>query len=253
MRVILDTKAKTLELDSGKTMNLYGKDAFELISDIWLKMSWNQKYSYTFTWMGRPVIQHPDDMLRMQEVITSLKPDVIIETGVAHGGSLIFYASLLKAMDYGGRVIGVDIEIRPHNRTATEAHQMFDLITLIEGDAVAPETIAEVAKHIKLDDVVLVILDSDHSYAHVTKELEAYNKFVSPNSYIVSTDGIMRMVHDVPRGKPGWNTDNPANAAEDFVAKNANFIIEEPAWLFNESDLDKSITAWPSAWVKRIE
>lgn len=252
MKLTIDTAAKTVELADGETLDLYGKAAFELVSDLWLKMSWNQNYSYTFSWMGRPIIQHPDDMLRTQEVIYALKPDVIIETGVAHGGSLIYYASLLRAMGKDARVVGVDIEIRPHNRTAIEAHELFDMITLIEGDAVAEATLAKVETHVKPGDVVLVILDSNHSYDHVSKELTAYNRFVTPGSYMVSTDGIMRLVHDVPRGEPGWITDNPANAAEDFAAKTPEFVIEEPAWPFNESDLDKSITAWPSAWLKRV-
>ena len=100
----------------GRRLDLYGKEAFELISDLWLKTSWNQKYSYTFTWLGRPIIQHPEDLVRLQEAIFTLCPDVIIETGVAHGGSLIFYASLFKAMGSTARVIGIDIEIRPQNR-----------------------------------------------------------------------------------------------------------------------------------------
>ena len=138
MRVVIDTDAKTLAACDGKAIDLYGREAFELISDLWLKTSWSQKYSYTFTWMGRPIIQHPEDTVRLQEVIYFLKPDVIIETGVAHGGSLIFYASLLKAMGKRSRVIGVDIEIRPSNRKAIESHELSDYITLIEGNSAAP-------------------------------------------------------------------------------------------------------------------
>lgn len=201
--------------------------------------------------MGRPIIQHPDDMIRMQEAIYELEPDVVIETGVAHGGSLVFYASLLKAMGKDARVIGVDIEIRPHNRKAIEAHPLSDMITLIEGDAVAPETVARVRQCVKPSDVVLVVLDSNHSYQHVSRELEAYSPLVTPGSYIVATDGIMRLVHDVPRAGVDWERDNPANAAEDFAARNTAFSITQPQWPFNESDLDKAITAWPSAWLRR--
>src|SRR6187397_1293200 len=122
MKLLIDTTSKSLSVDDGRALDLYGKEAFELISDLWLKTSWNQKYSYTFTWMGRPIIQHPEDLIRLQEAIFTLRPDVIIETGVAHGGSLIFYASLFKAMGHG-RVVGIDIEIRPHNRAAVEAHE----------------------------------------------------------------------------------------------------------------------------------
>lgn len=251
MRIVIDTDARTLTTSDAGTVDLYGKEAFELISDVWLKASWNQKYSYTFTWMGRPIIQHPEDTVRLQEAIYRLKPDVIIETGVAHGGSLIFYASLLKAMGLQSKVIGVDIEIRPHNRKAIESHELASYITLIEGDSVAPEIVQRAGAAIKPNDTVLVLLDSNHTYAHVMKELKAYYGFVTPGSYIVATDGVMRMVHDVPRGRPDWATDNPANAAEDFVRAHPQFVIEQPGWAFNESHLDKAITAWPSAWLKR--
>lgn len=252
MRFVVDTDAGTLQTSDDRTLDIYSKEAFELMSELWLKLSWNQKYSYTFTWLGRPIIQHPEDLVRLQEVIFKVRPTVIVETGVAHGGSLILSASLMKAMGIDGKVIGVDIEVRPHNRKALEEHALYDMIRLIIGDAVAPETVEEVEKQIGPDDVVLVILDSNHSYAHVAKELDAYNHLVTKDSYIVSTDGVMRLVHDVPRGEPGWLTDNPANAAEDFVAKTSNFVLENPPWLFNESDLDKPITAWPSAWLRRV-
>lgn len=256
MKVAIDSDAGTLQIGEGAkltSMDLYGKEAFEIISELWLKTSWNQKYPYTFTWMGRPVIQHPEDMIRLQEAIYTLRPDVIIETGVAHGGSLIYYASLFKAMGHGRSVIGVDIEIRPQNRSAIEAHELFPMITLIEGDSVSSQILDKVASYVKPNDKVLVILDSDHSYKHVTAELKAYARFVTPDSYIVSTDGIMRLVHDVPRGKAEWFTDNPANAAEDFARRHPEFVIAEPAWRFNESALDQSITAWPSAWLKRVK
>jgi cephalosporin hydroxylase len=140
MKIIIDTTEKKIIVQEGdvtNTYDLYSKKAFELVSDQWLKMGWNEKYLYTFTWIGRPVIQLPDDLMRIQEVIVSIKPDVIIETGVAHGGSLIFYASLCKVMEKG-RVIGIDIEIRPHNRNAIETHPLKPYITLIEGSSTDP-------------------------------------------------------------------------------------------------------------------
>ncbi len=127
MKITIDTDAKTIESDGGK-IPLYGKEGFELISDLWVKAGWGMRYSYTFTWQGRPIIQLPEDMLRIQEVIHRIAPDVIIETGVAHGGSLVFYASLLKLLG-GGRVVGVDIEIRPHNRQAFESHDLAPMST----------------------------------------------------------------------------------------------------------------------------
>ena len=189
----------------------------------------------------------------MQEVVYTLRPDVIIETGVAHGGSLILSASLMKAMGHGRVVVGVDIEIRPHNRQAIEAHELFPMIRLIEGDSTAPAIVAQAASHVRAGDKVLVILDSNHSREHVRKELEAYHHLVTKGSYIVATDGIMQDLADAPRGHPSWTTDNPAQAARDFVAAHPNFAIEQPAWRFNESALDRPITGWPDAWIKRVK
>lgn len=254
MKLILDTEAKTLTIDDAgdtKLLDLYSKTAFEAISREWVRVGWNQKYPYTFSWMGRPIIQLPEDMIRMQEAIFQIKPDVIIETGVAHGGSLIFYSSLCKAMEKG-RVIGVDIEIRPHNRAAIEAHPLSDRITLIEGSSTATETIAQVKSLLKPAETILVILDSNHTYAHVAEELRVYSDLVTAGSYIVATDGIMHDLADVPRGSPDWATDNPTCAARDFAAQRTDFIIEQPAWPFNESELEQNITHWPGAWLKRI-
>src|SRR5438105_2932621 len=143
MKLEIDTGSGTLTVvEAGATPQnwpLYSKKAFELLSRLWLKVGWNEKYPYTFTWMGRPLIQLPEDVLRIQEVVYRIKPDWIIETGVAHGGSLILYASLCKAMGKG-RVIGVDIEIRKHNRAAIEAHELSPYITLIEGNAIQHTT-----------------------------------------------------------------------------------------------------------------
>lgn len=250
MKLVIDTDAKSLSLN-GETVELYSDKSFQALSDLWVKVGWNQKYVYTFSWFGVPVIQLPEDMLRYQEVVFSLKPDVIVETGVAHGGSAVFSASLLKLIGKG-RVIAIDITIRPHNRERLEAHPLKPLITLIENSSTAPETVAQVKNQIKKDDRVLVVLDSDHSYKHVMAELEAYAPLVTPGSYIVSTDGVMKDLTDVPRGNPGWGKDNPAQAAIDFVAKHSDFVIETPAWPFNESTLRENITHWPQAWIKRI-
>lgn len=254
MKLIMDTETATLNIEAAgqcKTLDLYSKEAFEEISRQWVRVGWNQKYQYTFSWMGRPVIQLPEDMIRMQEVIYQVKPDVIIETGVAHGGSLIFYSSLCKAMEKG-RVIGIDIEIRPHNRAAIEAHPLNDRITLIEGSSTSPEIVAQVKSLVQPEETVLIILDSNHTYAHVYDELEAYADLVTAGSYIVATDGIMFDLADVPRGVSGWTTDNPTFAARDFVAKHPEFVIEQPAWPFNESELEQNITHWPGAWLRRV-
>ena len=135
MKIQIDTEKQTLAVENGETkrqIDLYSRDAFEILSLEWVRVGWNQKYQYTFSWFGRPIIQLPEDMMRIQEVIYQLKPDVIIETGIAHGGSLIFYASLCKAIGKG-RIIGVDIEIRPHNRKAIGEHELSPYISMVEG------------------------------------------------------------------------------------------------------------------------
>jgi cephalosporin hydroxylase len=202
--------------------------------------------------MGRPIIQLPEDMIRTQEVVYRLKPTLIIETGIAHGGSLIYSASLLKLLG-GGRVVGVDIDIRPHNRAAIEAHELSPMITMIQGSSVDATIVDKVASLVRPDDRVLIFLDSNHTYDHVLAELNAYARLVTPGSYIVATDGCMQDVADTPRGRPEWIHDNPQRAAQDFVAANKGFIIEQPAWPFNESELTRSITHWPGAWLRRLD
>jgi len=253
MRLIIDTTEKKLiqeMMGHQHILDLYTDEAFELISEQWLRIGWNQKYSYTFTWMGRPIIQIPEDMIRMQEVIYRVKPDVIIETGVAHGGSLVFYASLCKAMGKG-RVIGIDIEIRPQNREAIETHDLFHLITLVEGSSIASGVIERVKSFVKPKEAVMVVLDSDHSKRHVLAELEAYHDLINPKSYIIVADGIMKDLHDVPRGKPEWTRNNPATAAAEFVQKHPEFVLEEPIRPFNESELRKNVTYCFGGWLRR--
>jgi cephalosporin hydroxylase len=253
MKLELDTEAATLSITEGgrrTDLPLYSREAFEQLSRQWVRVGWNQKYPYTFSWFGRPVIQLPEDMIRMQEVLFRVQPDVVVETGVAHGGSLVFYASLMAAIGKG-RVIGVDIEIRKHNRAGLDAHFLRPRIDLVEGSSIDPAIVADVRGRIRPGETVLVILDSNHSYAHVSGELEAYAPLVTPGSYLVSTDGVMADVADVPRGKPEWTHDNPTRAAADFAARHPEFVLEQPAWPFNESDLRENVTHWPGAWLRR--
>jgi cephalosporin hydroxylase len=249
-----------IKIDNGKLMvsdatgekeyDIGSKDAFSILSQLWLRSGWDNKYVYSFTWLGRPIIQLPEDMFRIQEVIYNIKPDVIIETGVAHGGSLIFYASLCKLMQKG-RIIGIDIEIRPHNRLAIEDHELFKYITLVEGNSIAPEIVTKVKAMVKSGEKVFVMLDSKHTKAHVLAELESYADLVSVGSYIVAADGIMESLVGAPRSSPDWTWDNPKAAAQEFVKYNPQFIIEQPSWLFNESNLSKNVTYWPGAWLYR--
>jgi cephalosporin hydroxylase len=226
-------------------------EAFALVSQAWIRCGWDTKYVYSFSWMGRPIIQLPEDMVRIQEVIYTIKPDVIVETGVAHGGSLIFYASLFKAMGKG-RVIGIDIEIRPHNRQAIEAHEMEPLISLIEGSSVDPTIVSQVKSGIAPGETVLVLLDSNHTKAHVLAELEAYAPLVTPGSYIVATDGIMKQVVGAPRSSPDWDWNNPLDAATEFAANHPEFRLEEPPFPFNEGVVRERVTYWPRGFLKRI-
>lgn len=226
-------------------------EAFEVVSKAWLRCGWDSKYVYTFTWFGRPVIQLPEDLIRAQEVIYQVKPDVLIETGVAHGGSLIFYASLFKSLEKG-RVVGVDIEIRPHNRAAIEKHVLKPWISLIEGSSIDPGIVAQVAGEIRSGETVMVILDSNHSKAHVLAELHAYAPLVTSGSYIVASDGIMQDLTGAPRSQPDWNVNNPRIAVDQFLRSNDQFEQIQPPWLFNESaGIRENVTYWPGAWLRR--
>lgn len=254
MRLIIDTDAQTVTeetTDGPREYPLDSPDAFRLISEHWVTVGWTQKYTYGFTWLGRPIIQLPEDMIRVQEVIHRVKPDVIVETGVAHGGSLIYYASLCKATDRG-RVVGVDIEIRAHNRAAIEAHPLAGYITLVEGSSTDAATVAKVRDLIRPGERVLVLLDSNHTKAHVRAELEAYAALVEPGSYLVATDGVMGKVAGRPGSKPGWEWDNPSEAAREFAAANPRFALEEPGFLFNEGKVAQHVTHWPSAYLRRV-
>jgi len=250
MKITIDPERGTVQRGD-ETLSFDTPEAFEIISDLWLRCGWDTKYVYSFSWMGRPIIQLPEDLMRIQEVIYALKPGVIIETGVAHGGSLIFYATLCKTMEKG-RVIGIDIEIRPHNRKAIEAHELFSYLTLIEGSSVDTATVDHVRSLVKPGETVLILLDSNHTKEHVLAELNAYAPLVSPGSYIVATDGIMEQVAGAPRTKPDWEWNNPRRAALEFVANNPDFVIEEPPFPFNEGVIRKRVTYWPDAFIRRI-
>jgi cephalosporin hydroxylase len=225
-------------------------EAFEAVSAAWLRCGWDVKYVYGFTWMGRPVIQLPEDMIRIQEVIWRVRPDVIVETGVAHGGSLIFYASLFEAMGHG-RVIGIDIDIRAHNRTAIEAHRMAKRITLVQGSSSTPGTLTVVHQHIAPDERVMVVLDSNHSCSHVAAELDLYAPIVSPGCYIVACDGIMAQVAGAPRTAPDWTWNNPITAVEAFLVRNPDFVLDEPGFAFNEGAVRNHVTYWPKSYLRR--
>ena len=250
----IDLEQGTVSTDENGRTREYKLDtpeAFQIVSDAWLRAGWDNKYVYSFTWLGRPIIQLPEDMIRLQEVIHAVQPDVIVETGVAHGGALIFYASLCKAMDRG-RVIGVDVEIRPHNREAIASHFLAPLITLIEGSSIDPQVVSEVKSQIAPSETVMVMLDAAHQKQHVLAELEAYAPIVNPGSYIVAMDGIMENLAGAPRSQADWTWNNPRQAALEFVTNNPDFAIEEPRFNFNEGNVTERVTYWPSAFIKRL-
>lgn len=250
----IDLEKGTVEEESAtgiRQLEIGSPEAFHLISKAWLRSGWDNKYVYSFSWLGRPVIQLPEDMFRIQELIYAVKPDVLIETGVAHGGSLIFYSSLFKSMGKG-RVVGVDIEIRPHNRKAIETHELSSFITLIEGSSVSLETLAKVRSAVRPGETVLVVLDSNHTKAHVLEEIRAYSGIVTPNSYIVATDGIMRDLVNAPRSQSDWSWNNPAEAVAEFLLENDSFVVEEPIFPFNEGSIIQRVTYWPSCYLRRL-
>ncbi|MCW2992097.1 MAG: putative cephalosporin hydroxylase [Solirubrobacterales bacterium] len=235
-----------------QTYRLDDPEAFAIVSDLWLRAGWCVKHPYTFTWLGRPVIQLPEDLVRMQELVHRVAPDVIIETGVAHGGSLVFYAGLCKVLERG-RVIGIDVEIRSHNRAAIEAHPLAPFIELVEGDSVAPDVVAAVSARVGAGETVLVVLDSDHSHDHVLAELEAYAPLVTPGSYVVAMDGyMMAQAVGLPRGAEDWAANNPNTAVADFVRDNAGFVVETPAFAFDESLIERPVSYSAGGFVRRV-
>lgn len=244
----------------GKEIDLYSTEGFKLLSDLWLKVGWDQKYQYGFTWLGRPIIQLPDDMIRFQEIVWAIKPTVIIETGIAHGGSLIYSSSLLKLIDNPiSKVIGIDIDIRKHNKEAILQHPLSNRIKMIEGSSIDSKTVGELKNMISPDDIVLIALDSCHDYTHVLEELKIYSKLVTKNSYIVCTDGLQKDLMDSPRAileykeSNTWGSNNPYNAILDFLKENNSFVMDEPDFPFNESQIDFRVTHWPGAFLKKIK
>lgn len=245
----IDTARGTLRAGD-REIPLHSKESFEQLSDEWVRIGWSLGYFFTFTWMGLPVLQLPEDLVRIQETIVALKPDVIVETGVFSGGSMLFHATICEALGHG-RIVGIDKHIPPETRDGVMSHRLSARIKLIEGDSAAPEIVAEVRRAADGAKTVMVLLDSDHSKAHVARELEAYANFVTPGACIVACDGIMRDLADVPGGASEWRTDNPAAAAAEFAARHPEFELRPPAWPFNRSPLERGTTYWPDGWLWR--
>lgn len=195
---------------------------FRAVTQQWMERSIAHRYSYHFRWMGLPIIQYPQDMIAMQELIWTIKPDVIVECGVARGGSIVFYASLLQMLERGGRVIGIDVEIRPSNREALESHPMAKHFELVEGSSIAAATFAEVTARIRPTDTVMVVLDSNHTHEHVLRELELYSSLVRSGSYLVVFDTVIEFLPP-PAERPWGPGNNAYTAMRAFLARNPRF------------------------------
>ncbi|MBI3597363.1 MAG: cephalosporin hydroxylase family protein [Nitrospirae bacterium] len=199
-----------------------------LLTKSWFIESCTYKYSYNFTWMGRPVIQYPQDMIAMQEIIWQVKPDLIIETGIAHGGSLVFYASMLELIGGNGQVLGIDLDIRQHNRSAIDKHPMAKRITMLEGSSIDEAIVREVYNRAKTKTRVLIALDSNHTHDHVLQELKAYSPLVKKDSYMVIFDTV---IEDLPEDffpdRPWGKGNNPKTAVREFLKSNDRFVIDK--------------------------
>lgn len=205
------------------------------------------QYSYNFTWMGRPIIQYPQDIIAMQELIWEIKPDLIIETGIAHGGSIVYYASLLELIGKG-EVLGIDIDIRAHNKAEIERHPMYKRITMIQGSSIDQDIAAQVKKFAEGKETIMVVLDSNHTHEHVLAELELYAPMVTVGSYIVVFDTIVENLPNYYLPNRPWAIgDNPMTAAQQFLASNDNFEV-------NTAIDDKLlISVSPKGYLKRIK
>lgn len=228
----------------------------------WIRQSSRYGYTYNFSWLGRPIIQYPQDIVAIQELIWEVKPDLIIETGIAHGGSLVFSASMLALLDLadavelGGvlnpteshrKVLGIDVDIRPHNKELIEGHPMSSRIEMIEGSSVDPRIIDRVRAAADNYEHIMVLLDSNHTHDHVLSELEAYAPLVSLGSYCVVLDTLIEYMPDgFFEDRPWSKGDNPMTAVKEFLEGRSDFIVDEAI----EQKLQ--ITVAPNGYLKRI-
>lgn len=258
MKITIDTEANTLTQVDGAEQavhSLYTPEALDVITRFYQNTGWHLKASYGFSWLGTPIVQLPEDLLRLQEAIWQVKPTVIIETGVSRGGSVLFYASLCHLFALFGhpcRVIGVDHNMWPETRENLQVNPLSRYITLVHGDSKSPETVEQVQSHVAQDDKVFATLDSAHDKAHVLAELETYGPLVSVGSYMVVQDGLMKHVTAGPRSRPDWTWNNPEDAAREFLEQHPEFVEHPPERVFTQSRVSNYPTQWPYGWLKRL-
>ena len=226
---------------------------FSIASENWITTAQSLKYSYHFEWLGRPIIQYPQDMMAMQELIWTVQPDLIIETGIAHGGSLIFSASMLELNAICGgcqdaEVLGIDIDIREHNRKAIKSHPMFKRISMIQGSSIAPDIIEQVKAKAEGKQRILVCLDSNHTHDHVLAELEAYAPLTSVGSYCVVFDTVVEDLPDEMFGDRPWGVgNNPKTAVWEYLKTHPEFEIDK------KIQHKLLITVAPDGYLKRVK
>lgn len=208
-----------------RDVDIYTEEGFQVLSSLWARSGWSQRTYHEITWLGVPIWQLPQDMVMMQELIWKLRPDVILETGLALGGSAIFYASLLEVIGHG-HVISVELNVQKPVRATVAAHPLGKRTTQLQGSSIDDDVIARVKGMIEPEARVLVVLDSNHTRAHVRQELEKYAAFVGADGYVVVFDGNMETLADAADGKPEWIEDNPAAATRDFLADHPEFEID---------------------------
>jgi len=230
-----------------KNIKLLGKSSeLKILGNKFIEKSSEYKYSYNFTWFGRPIIQYPQDIVAMQEIIWKVKPDLLIETGIAHGGSLIFYASLFEAIGHG-EVLGIDVDIRDHNKKAIESHPLFKRIKMLQGSSTSDDIMKRVREVAKDKKCIMVCLDSSHTHEHVAKELELYAGFVTRDSYLVVFDTVIEeLPADFFPNRPWGSGNNPKTAVQEFLKKNKKFVVDD------EIDSKLIITVAPGGYLKRI-
>jgi cephalosporin hydroxylase len=209
---------------------MHGDPRMGQLTREWFNESVRQRYSYHYTWLGRPIIQYPQDIVAMQEAIWTARPDAVIETGVAWGGSLVFHASMLALLGGAGRVLGIDIEIRPHNRAAIEAHPLASRIDLIEGSSVDRLIVERVQAWAAAYRNPLVVLDSNHTHDHVLAELRLYSPLVRRGGYLIVCDTVVEELppEAIAAGRPWGPGNSPMTAVRAFLEENDRFAVDEP-------------------------